>query len=601
MTTLLDLLGSARSPLDLDRVLRRPSLGVFDEALTLAAHGAKADASPAHLGAWAAMSKAAFPQAPPASFIELTGRGSAKTTRLARAATLQVLRPWHDQRAQAGTRIVAILVAPLMRQAAEALRAAIACLDSWAGLGLTYRVVGENSEAPEIHITSPGYKSPRSLVVVAEGDAARSRAICFFGATEGGFFRDLKGTIKAAAPRLAQFHGSSVRIESTPGPADSDLYNMVEGTHIFARHVVARGASFLINPQHMTEARCREMVPDPRDYAQEILAERWGRGGEGFFDADALEAALDTRGDLASRIPIEAQVTCLDLAHTNDASAIVRVGRAATMVSDVSVPVERCIVTHAERIQGSRAAPLRTEDVVRRAVAVAGGGPVTCDRHYSETVSTLLKAAGYREFKILDGDKRGFRGFTGRKHHFASMAAHDQENRFVALRAFAHGQRLHVVDCKDGRALLSELANLEATQLNVGMRFEAKKDDLAKALSLAMSVLPSLPLVHVDGQAGALSRVPAGISFSVDGGTFTPDAPSHWKRILPNGRSVPAEPPPGTPDFRRAVIAAVDSGNFAPGMIRWIESRGFRATPALDIDALFDDRRPLNIPVRGND
>lgn len=610
MSIINNILNDARSPLDLDRAAKRRPLSVHDEAVQLAAAGAKAAAAPEHLAAWRELSRSAFPSVRPARFFECSGRGSGKSARMAAAAALAVLRPTHDKAADLGTRVTACIVAPRLKQAAEVAIAAAAVLRRWAPLGIKFHVRGEGSEECELVIDGPRFACPRAILILPEGDALRSRAFCFVGTTESGHHRDLAATVKAAA-RLAQFANSQLWCEGTPGRPEGFFYDNVEGSDLLNRRTIARGSSFLLNPRHMPLERCREVVPDERDFATEILATRWGARGEGVIDAEPLEDAPDVRGDYVPHVHPDATVTAADLGHGDedengkptrgDASAIVQAAPLNEVIRDGAAPVTHCVVTRVESMRGTRDAPLRTEEVVARMVAIAAGGPLILDRHYQETVSALLKDARYTEFKIPKGDKRGFRNFRGRKFHFADMGPEVQEARFTAVRGFVHGRRFHVPDTKAARALLTELASLTATKLASGTRYQARHDDLAKALSLCMSVFPSMTPAFRDGHAGALSRVPAGVSFTVDEGRFVADAPARWIRTMPNGRAIPAEPPPGTEDFRRAVIAAVDSGNFSPGMIRWIESRGFRATPALDTDALFDDRRPLNIPVRGND
>jgi hypothetical protein len=291
-------LRTCRSPVDIDRAAGVDPLSVHDETI-LDAINAAPPTAPQRRG-WADLSTAPYPTTPPSTVLECCGRGSGKSTRLVKQALFHLLVKGHWHHAMPGTRVFATVTAGTLKQSAEVVRVGVAVLTNWAPLGIAFEVRDEGGANPEIVITKPARPCAMVLAVAVEGDTGRGRAHCFLGRTEAGHSRSGPGyqatdatTHAAIIPRLAQFPGSQVYLESTPGRPGGLFFDWVTSPPKGA--VLVRGSSFLINP-NVPEETWRQRVPDPREYAQEVLATRFGMSNEAWLDVDAVAAALDTEG-----------------------------------------------------------------------------------------------------------------------------------------------------------------------------------------------------------------------------------------------------------------------------------------------------------------
>ena len=151
-----------------------------------------------------------------------------------------------------------------------------------------------------------------------------------------------------------------------------------------------------------------------------------------------------------------------------------------------------------------------------------------------------------------------------------SMSPEAQTPRWRALRELAHGGRLHLPSGEDAETLRSQLASLRATQLSSGaLRVEARRDDLADALALAVPIALKLQ-PSADGPGGRVEFRPGRLNWGDDGLT----APgSRYVRVLPSGKEIPAEIPRWDPWFSEYAEESIANGIRTPAIIEWERER----------------------------
>lgn len=233
------------------------------------------------------------------------GRASRKTTSGGDWTAWHALCAGHDAHAAPGSRIVHGKIAPSRKQASEAARMQCAALDALAPLGVRFDVRDARGESVEIIVTSPRTACEHVISVFSlDADIARGFAWASVHFIEAGHMPaegvfTLARMQQAILPRLAQFPRSQVLYDSTPGAPEGPFYDLV--TKPPPGSLVVAGSTFHFNPT-ISEDEARAWVPDPEQYAQEILATRWGASGEAFLSDAAVMACIEGGETLRDRI-----------------------------------------------------------------------------------------------------------------------------------------------------------------------------------------------------------------------------------------------------------------------------------------------------------
>jgi len=439
----------------------------------------------------------------------------------------------HEKHALEGTPITYAVVSPTLRQAGENFRIMCAVLDRMAPLGVRYHARdGEGA----IEIVQPHTRCPAVIRILPDdANFARGFAFASFVFDEAGFSANAGDVVRAVTPRLAQFPGARMFALSTPGAPDTWFYSLIEkpGPHVR----VVRLPTYLANPR-VTIEQCRAMVPNARDFEQEIEARRWGYDGEAILDSSLVHACVDP--SLAGHGPRKG-VSCVvgaDFAQVRDGAAIVVVSTEYREVGSHS-PIRHWIVEYAEELRGSKSSPIKVTDWCAKLAAVSrafGGAKVRCDARAEVEVQAELREKGV-PFEI------------------AGMQPSHQDPRWRTLIDAVNGRRLHLPDNPE---LLRQLCGLNATTLASGqLRVEGRRDDLADALVLAMEgALGIRPSGDLDFEYSRLHFNDSGLH----GGE------KRWFRRTPSGGRVPCDPPLDDPGFPRWAASMLTHGVNTPSI-----------------------------------
>jgi hypothetical protein len=500
------------------------------------------------------------------------GRRGLKTSGvLAWSCVFETLCGGHEKYAAPGSRIYAIVVAPRVPQAREAVLAIRAVLDQLAPLGVKYEMRDANN-APEIVITEPAAPVERVIAVqTCDSVAVRSRAVFFLGADEAGRWpseewlaeRDVD-VIAAIRGAMPQFPDAIECFTSNPGKPGSYFHSLV--TKPRAGTLVSTAASWVSNPR-ISRARCWELAEGNEEvFQREYEATRWGAAGGSFLDATAVWASLGS--EHAGKGPRPGSfLVAFDHGQLKDACAIVAVSAFEQCISPTVSPVRHLVVEEAIAIPSSKKDPQPTSALVGRLVAVAksyGDAPILFDVHAAPDVADELKKYGWRPFVEADGE-RGKRVPGRRRYLQCSVAPQAQHPRWIGLQGIVAGRRLHL--SADMDRLAKEMVGLAATMQSSGwIKVEGRgssPDNLVDALALTVPYLGLLP--PTDGPGGAVRR-----DTRVG---FTPGEPIdvqvRWYRELPDGRREPAEWPRWAPGWEAWRDDMLSRGVITPGIAAW--------------------------------
>ena len=587
------IFASCRSAVDLMRLagVEPPSPAI--EVILLAMAGEPL--SRAQRAIWSSISPMPYvPNRKARRIAACIGRRGLKTSGiLAWSCVFEALCGGHEAHVAPGSRVYFLIVAPLIAQAREATRAIRGALDALATIGIRYSL-RDASGAPEIVIESPRAVAERVITVMsADAVGVRGYAIAFAAFDEAGFLpseehlqqRDVD-IIRAITPGMAQFPGARMLLTSSPGAPQGVFHNLVTSPR--PDDLVFRAPSW-INPR-ITEARCREIAGDDTTFEIEFAARRFGYSGEGWIDSAKALACVGSPH--AGRGPRPGHfVIGLDIGQLHDDTAIVVVSTFEIDVSPGHAPVRHVVIEHAEIIASSLFRPTTIEAIASRVAELSrqyGNAPIVFDPFQGPTVKDALRRVGLSEH---DGDDAPPR----RRFVQASMAPQAQTPRWKLLRDLVHGERLHIPRTSAGETLARQLGQLRASQQSSGaLKVEGRRDDVADACALAVSIAMQLP--PSAGPQGHVEHRLNGVRWDEEGISVR----ERFVHVLPNGRERPAETPEWHPSFEDYAREMIKTGKWTAEIERWIARRygPEHVRPDVDLDALDAERDgAINIPM----
>lgn len=500
------------------------------------------------------------------------GRRGLKTTGvLAWQAVHEVLRPELDERALAGSRIYALIVAPRLPQAREATRGVRAALDALSSLGLTYEV-RDAAGSPEIVLRTPWLQTERVISVCAsDAVATRGFAICFCGVDEAAFLgsdphlaqvdTDLLRAVSAA---MAQFEDPErppiLLLTSSCGAPQGQFHAWV--TKPSADTLVVRAPTWVTNSRISRDDCLRIAGNDVHAFRQEFESSQWGYAGEHFLSASDVRGCHDERAGQGPQSGGSYAVG-LDVAQVHDRSGIVCCSGYIVPVKPGDASLRGITVEHVEAIASSRRDPPSLEMIVGRAVAVSkryGHAPILFDMHSGPTVRELLEEAGYRDAESRER-------LRPRRYLQVGMSPTQQTPRWLLVRQLVLGRRLRLHPA-DHAELARELCGLHAVQQAAGtLKIDGRQDDLADALALAAEAAITLPATG----EGAFRHTHDGITFTDGQIEFRNE---RWETVVGGRRVVSRVPPEGSGRaFDRWCERMIQQGITCPEIQRWQAKR----------------------------
>jgi hypothetical protein len=258
------------------------------------------------------------------------------------------------------------------------------------------------------------------------------------------------------------------------------------------------------------------------------------------------------------------------------------VGAHDVLVRADTPPIRRFVVEFIEERRGSKATPLRLDELDARTAAIARAFPspegAPCGLAFDQYLAVEARARREKDGYVAVGSPQEARA---RKMYQAPMNVAAQTARFRLLREVVEGGRLHIPDTEMGRKLVNQLRGLNAWELSGGWKVEGREDDLADALVLALDLAQWLPPTGGDG---AIELVSDGFGWDHESGVTARNV--RWLLRHPDGRVSPAEWPPwdaGFPDYARSVL---ERGRSTRAIETWLLSRGLPTEPGAAIEAL---------------
>lgn len=206
----------------------------------------------------------------PHTLVGCIGRRGRKTSGIvAWCVAFETLCVPHEQHAQPGSRVHAVIVAPEMRQAREAVREVRVVLDQLKALGVQY-VTRESGDRFEIQITRPVCAVEKVILVLPASEVSvRGFAVYFAAGDEAGFLptdtmgKSGRGIVAALRPGMLQFPAARLVLTSTPGAPEGLFHDWT--TKPPAGVAVVQAPTWVANPA-ISEQRCRDMAHDARHF-----------------------------------------------------------------------------------------------------------------------------------------------------------------------------------------------------------------------------------------------------------------------------------------------------------------------------------------------
>jgi hypothetical protein len=287
-----------------------------------------------------------------------------------------------------GQRAVALIIAPndkLRREVANYARGAVrskpeleamVCEDSAEGFGLR----------------RPDGRTVRfeTGVATAGGYGARGRALTDFALDECAFFRDASFKVndeeifRAGAARVLP--GGQTIVASTPWAQAGLLYELHKRNFGKPQDaLVAHAPTLLMHDSEMTRAIVeRERLRDPDNAAREFDAKFMTSGTTVFFEATAIDAALDEMPFAV--LPGDSLAAGADFGFRSDSSALMLVAKRGDVLHVFDGAEER----------PEEGKPLKPSATVRTFAAKIAGrcGHLICDQHYREAITEHLEEHG---------------------------------------------------------------------------------------------------------------------------------------------------------------------------------------------------------------
>ena len=244
-------------------------------------------------------SRAKWPKERERRLVACVGRRGLKTSGLlAPCAVFESLCVPHDLHAAEGSRVYAVVIAPVLKQSREAVRAIRGVLDSLTSKIVTYEI-RDTHASPEIVILTPKTRCERVISVqTADAISVRGTAVAFLGVDECAFLpseewlaQKDEDILRAVRAGMVQFPNAIEVLVSTPGPPAGVFHSLVSKPP--RDTVVIRAPSWVMNPERITKADCRRLAGDDATLDQEYGAARFGFHNESFLDSAAVYDAIE--------------------------------------------------------------------------------------------------------------------------------------------------------------------------------------------------------------------------------------------------------------------------------------------------------------------
>lgn len=259
---------------------------------------------------------------------------------------------------------VAVIVAPELRTARQALRFALGAARSSAPIARLVKSV--TTDSFQLMRADGARVSIEVLPATRGGSALRGRSLVSAVLDECAFFRDEGFVVndaevfRAVAPRVLA--GGMVVLASTPWAEAGLLFDEYRKNWAAPRTaLVAHAPTLLMNPSKAAEI-ARETERDPENARREFGAEFLPYGSGLFFDGHAIDRALQAGAEIRKEAPREGHVAIGgDLGLVRDASGFVAIH--AGDFYDVAELLE---------MRPQRGAPLKLSEVCASAAEFAG-------------------------------------------------------------------------------------------------------------------------------------------------------------------------------------------------------------------------------------
>lgn len=380
-----------------------------------------------------------------------------------------------------------LIVAPDLRLARQTLRYARGAAKNTPAIEA--KIVSESTDGFVIRRENGRTVALEALPATRGGSALRGRSLVGAVLDEAAFFRDEDYSVndaevfKAVAPRIVP-EGQAI-VASTPWAEGIGLlYELFNANHGTPRNAIAAHApTTLLRNDARTRAMVeRERERDPDNAAREFDAQFMTAGAGLFFDASAIDAAIDR----AAMLPISHDASTIvaagaDFAFRSDSSALVL----ARLEGDGVYRVVDMLEQRPER--GKPLAPSKVVATFAELARRYGSPAVVADRHYEEAIREHLTAERLRLVPAPDG-------LTGKVETYTRARALFLEGR---VRLPNHPRLLTQL-----KAITSKPTPGGGLTISSPRRGGAH-GDLVSALVLALASLPSS---HADSWAGARTR-----------------------------------------------------------------------------------------------
>lgn len=352
------------------------------------------------------------------------GRGSGKTT-LVSAYGLYVAVTADVSRCGPGDVPVVVVIAPDRKTASLSVRMALEMVR--ATPDLARMLESETSDGFTLRRHDGRLVSFEAFAASRGGSSARGRSILAFILDEAQFFRSDDGgafvvndrdVYRALIPRLLK-GGKGIFI-STPWPTDTLMGELFAKNHEAPSTALAARAPTLLMRDDDPDLEATieaERARDAENALREFDCDTSLTGAGSYFDAGAIDAAVDDAALAGTRVAHFEYAAGADFAFKSDSSALVVTQYDGKTYSVVAL----------EELRPQRGKPLQPSAVVETFAAVAKGYGVNhliADAHYREAIhEALLKHRMY----IVDAPA----GISGKTETYARARAvlHDGRAR----------------------------------------------------------------------------------------------------------------------------------------------------------------------------
>lgn len=286
---------------------------------------------------------------------------------------------------------VALIVAPDLRLARQTMRYALGAAELIPSIRRC--IQGKTADGFTLRRPEGGLVSLECLPATRGGSALRGRSLVGAALDECAFFRDESYAVndseifKAVAPRVLQ--GGQVVIASTPWTEAGLLYDFHKRNHGHPVDAISAHAPTLLlrNDEHTRSYVAREEARDPTNARREFGAEFLSANASAFFDARAIDAAVDSKLILpAPRISGAVIAWGSDFGFQRNSSTNICVQRTTA----------EYIVSSVDEVK-PEGGPLKPSVVVARFAAELrrfGSDTTVADGHYRQSIAEHLEANG---------------------------------------------------------------------------------------------------------------------------------------------------------------------------------------------------------------